>query len=247
MVDGEQGHANRDDTVDMVYLPTSFGFRPCYKRYMENLGYAVKSRSNGVVSVEGIGGKSINRKEFVSFTTYCRVWKKNYPQLKVSCPVEDICQYCFVFANRHRYLANQSAAMDLCVGCDEDGDDVDVVRHSVVEENGTPQSQSDDDAALVVGAAVVGAATTSPECDTTTVAEERELLLLECAMHIKMARAQRSLYQSKIDLAVAHAKDGVLHSNRTYTFVVDYGQNMELPVFNTQQPGCTYYYSPVSV
>ena len=31
LVDGEQGHANRDGTVDMVYLPTLFGFRPCYK------------------------------------------------------------------------------------------------------------------------------------------------------------------------------------------------------------------------
>jgi hypothetical protein len=128
---------------------------------MENLGYAVKSCSNGVVLVEVIGGKSINRKEFVSFTMYCQVWKKNYPQLKVSHPVEDICQYCFVFANRHRYLANHSA-MDLCVECDEDVDNVDVVRHTVVEENGTPQP--DDNAALVVDAAVVDAAATRPEC-----------------------------------------------------------------------------------
>ncbi len=37
------------------------------------------------------------------------------------------------------------------------------------------------------------------------------------------------------------------HSERTYTFVVDYGQNMELPVFNKEQPGCTYYFSPMKV
>jgi hypothetical protein len=37
------------------------------------------------------------------------------------------------------------------------------------------------------------------------------------------------------------------HNERTYTFVVDYGQNMELPVFNSEQPGCTYYYSPMTV
>ena len=39
----------------------------------------------------------------------------------------------------------------------------------------------------------------------------------------------------------------VEHPKRTYTFVVDYGQNMELPVFNDKQPGPTYYYSPVGV
>ena len=39
----------------------------------------------------------------------------------------------------------------------------------------------------------------------------------------------------------------VEHPERTYTFVVDYGQNMEIPVFNDKQPGPTYYYSPVGV
>ena len=33
----------------------------------------------------------------------------------------------------------------------------------------------------------------------------------------------------------------------TYMFVVDYGQNMEVPIFNSEQPGPTYYYSPVGV
>ena len=93
---------------------------------MESLGYAVLSAPNGVVIVQGMNGKIINRNEFVSFTTYCRVWITEYPQLKVSRPVEDICQYCFVFANRHRYLANHSAN-DLCDECDKDGDDIQVV------------------------------------------------------------------------------------------------------------------------
>jgi hypothetical protein len=40
---------------------------------------------------------------------------------------------------------------------------------------------------------------------------------------------------------------GAPHSERTYTFVVDYWQNTELPVFSHEQPGCAYYYSPLSV
>ncbi len=109
LVDGECRHDNRVDTVDMVYLPASFGFCLCYKWYMENLGYYALMHCNGGIIVEGIDGKAINWKEFVPFATYCRFWKKNYPWLKVSWPVEDICQYCFVFANCHRYLANHSA------------------------------------------------------------------------------------------------------------------------------------------
>ncbi len=38
-----------------------------------------------------------------------------------------------------------------------------------------------------------------------------------------------------------------IHSKWTYTFVVDYGQNMELPLFNSQQAGATYYFSPMKV
>ena len=251
LVDGEQGHANREDTTDMVYLPISFGFRPCYKRYMEALGYEAVACPNGGMTVRGIGGKAIDHTEFVSFATYCRKWKKEYPQLRVSKPVEDICQYCFVFANRHRYLANHSS-MELCVECDDDGDDIDVVRPGAVpldasDDGGTgggmhPERDINAEYINTTLSALGGA-----ECASTTVAEERELLLLECALHVKMARAQRALYQTKIELAMRDAKAEIVHSKRTYTFVVDFGQNMELPVYNKQQPGCTYYYSPLSV
>ncbi len=47
--------------------------------------------------------------------------------------------------------------------------------------------------------------------------------------------------------AVADATAGKEHLVRRYTFVVDYGQNMELPVYNKEQPGCTYYFSPMSI
>ncbi len=63
----------------------------------------------------------------------------------------------------------------------------------------------------------------------------------------KMARVQRLLYQEKVARAVKDAVDGVDHSSHMYTFVVDFGQNMELPIYNNEQPGCTYYFSPLSV
>jgi hypothetical protein len=106
LVDGEQGHANRDAvSVDMVYLPSSFGFCLCYKQYMEGLEYDVVCHPNGGVIVHSIDGEDINFNEFVSFATYCQFWKNHYPQLKVSSPGEDMCQYCFTFANCHHYLA----------------------------------------------------------------------------------------------------------------------------------------------
>ena len=78
-------------------------------------------------------------------------------------------------------------------------------------------------------------------------AEAREILLLESAKHIRMARVQRALYQEKVSAAVNHANGGVDHGLRTYTFIVNYGQNMELTIYNSTQPGCTYYFSPLSM
>ena len=30
-------------------------------------------------------------------------------------------------------------------------------------------------------------------------------------------------------------------------FLIDYSRNIEIPVFQDQQPGATYYYSPLSI
>jgi hypothetical protein len=73
-------------------------------------------------------------------------------------------------------------------------------------------------------------------------------MLLQAAAHMKMARAQRALYQAKVADVVADATARKEHLVRRCTFVVDYGQeNMELPVYNKEQPGCTYYFSPMRV
>ncbi len=73
------------------------------------------------------------------------------------------------------------------------------------------------------------------------------MMLLKAATHIKMARAQRALYQEKVAAAVASTRTGKQHGESVYCFVVDYGQNMELPIYNSEQPGVTYYFSPLSV
>ena len=79
---------------------------------------------------------------------------------------------------------------------------------------------------------------------TNSMDEERELMLMRAAVHVKEARAQRSLYQDCMKRAVSDTKQNVNHNSKTYTLVVDYCQNMEVPVFNKEQPGCSYYYSP---
>ena len=233
LVDGVQGHANREDTVDMVYLPISMGYRSCYKRYMQSLGFNVRCKHDGGVVIDGVDDGKPSDHGYVSYSTYYKKWKREYPQLKVSRPAEDICQYCFVFANRHRYLANHSLRGGTSGSSTEEDEDM--------------IDGADGGRSLTVGNETEEVRIDLPESASTHAEEARELLLLESAAHIRMARVQRALYQAYVTKAVADALECKEHSSRSYTFVVDYGQNMEIPIYNNEQPGCTYYYSPLSV
>ena len=54
----------------------------------------------------------------------------------------------------------------------------------------------------------------------------------------------RKLFNEKKQKAKDHNKP---HRDQSYCLVVDYAQNMDLPHFGLEQPGETYYYSPLSV
>jgi len=234
LVDGMGGHTNRDSDIDVTYLPTSLGYRSCYKRYMKALGYDIRTTPNGgfVVTAEN-EGQEVDPGGYVSFPTYVNLWKRDFKNLKVSRPSEDICKDCYVFANRHRHLAHHSSTTRR-----HDGDDV------VRSDCSSGSSDDDDDDVPNLG---VGVDLNVAEAASNGTDEERELMLLEAAEHVKMARAQRALYKAKVADAVEDATAGKDHDERRYTFVVDYGQNMELPVYNKEQPGVTYYYSPLSI
>ncbi len=53
LVDGIQGHANCDDSLDVTYLPILLGYSSCYKRYMALLGYIVQTTAMGAFIVTG--------------------------------------------------------------------------------------------------------------------------------------------------------------------------------------------------
>jgi hypothetical protein len=233
LVDGVQGHANREDTVEQTYLPISMGYRSCYRWYMASIGYKVRTTGVGVAIVEGVEGKPIDKSEYVSYPTYFYVWKKSFPNLKVSRPAMDICAYCYAFANRHRYLASHSLATRV----PEDGEDSD--NSDVDDEDEGATSGGEDETEMTTDSRSGRSSVLTPEAARNKIDEEREMMLLEAANHIKMARAQRALYQEKAAAAVASTRAGKPHGESVYCFVVDYGQNMELPIYNSEQPGVT--------
>ena len=103
-------------------------------------------------------------------------------QQLASQPVEDIRQYCYAFANQHRYLTICSNLMTDLECKDKDN-------------NFGNDEGSNTDAGFT-------------ESASNTAAKECKLLLLEAAVHFKMARAQHSLYQAKVEAAIMSAQAG---------------------------------------
>jgi hypothetical protein len=114
-----EARVNRDNDDNERYLPMSMGYLNCYKRYLALLGYTnVRSTASGAFILgEREDGEAVDSGDFVSFPTYYYKWKTSFPKLKVSKPIEDICAYCYAFANRHKFLANRA------MGRGDDGSD----------------------------------------------------------------------------------------------------------------------------
>jgi hypothetical protein len=74
LVDGMQGHANHDDSINMTYLPISMGYQSCYKQYMAWLGYTVWTTTMGAFVVTGGDGKEVDAGEYPLKTKY-KYWQ----------------------------------------------------------------------------------------------------------------------------------------------------------------------------
>ena len=294
IVDGEVVVGNRANDDDDIYLPMSMGYRPCYSRYMDGLGYKVITRDSGAYEVVAKDPDNESVIPYVSLVAFYKRWKMEYPHLKVSRVVEDICALCYMFANRHKYFANHTtnnpdgtvnSTVDESLFRGEEGGvesetntqgfdphaDDDALEPEVASQS-TPQppspntipttteesktevdseaEEADDEEPVLpeIGDMSTEDPETSVHAEAFNPADEsREKMLLRAAKHVKMARVQRIMYQFYVAKAINHARTNIQHSQRTYTFVVDYGQNMELPLYNSEQPGCSYYYSPLSI
>ena len=95
------------------------GYRSCYRRYMSSLGYTTETTATGAFKIRKEDGSAVDTSEFVSFPTYHTKWKRDYPNLKVSRPVEDICNLCYTFAKK-KYDRMKEQLKTVAFGDDDD-------------------------------------------------------------------------------------------------------------------------------
>jgi hypothetical protein len=76
--------------------------RNCYGRYLDGLRFEVEHFSNENYNVTWKGeGEQPN---YPDLTTFFNIWRRDFGHIKVSRSIEDICEQCFKFANRHHFM-----------------------------------------------------------------------------------------------------------------------------------------------
>lgn len=90
----------------IVHLPPYFTVQNSYERYLDSLGYDMKTFNDGNYKVvhRGVG----KLQPYVQLSTFYNIWKRDYGHIKVSRAAEDICEQCHRFAHRHNFMRHQS-------------------------------------------------------------------------------------------------------------------------------------------
>ena len=82
---------------------------------------------------------------------------------------------------------------------------------------------------------------------TNDIAMLEEILITKMSSHVEAFMAQRQYVQEKAKKAKEDLLNNIPWSQKTLCWCGDYSQNLDLPHFGSEQPGETYYYSPLNI
>ena len=212
----------RDEETGKVYLAPNVTKRNLYVRFCHERGWKMISDAKNnfeAVKREDENWSDGEPKEICCWTAFRQFWKTEFPNLHVRRPTEDICSLCYNFAMAHKYGTRTVATLD----SDSDGSD-----HEVGDEVGDAEGVNSDEAPV-------------------HSIEHRENQFIVAARHVTEAQAMRKFAQEKTAQAKADALQNRPRNETTKTLFADFSQGAELPYFGSEQPGETYYYSPLTM
>jgi hypothetical protein len=212
-----------DDDDDIVYLPPYMTKRGIYEEFCREQGWRLQSTNNGYSPTK----LREDAEEYPSWFGFLEFWKSWFKTLKIGKPMEDVCTDCHLYANRFKFAANREANNR------DDSDEEDKIDAAAIDGGGVEDPTTGKKIDMLL------------EKDSNDV--ELDACLKEAHLHVKQADLQRLFCNNKIQKAEDDFKAGRAHSRSTRTIVVDYSQNISVPQVGLEQPGRTYFLSPLSV
>ena len=239
----ETGMSDREaGTVD---LPSFMSKRSLYKKFCWQLGHKLKTDGKGKTTVsqredEEFDGRS---RPICGWSTFRRFWKDNFPNLVIRPPKRDVCGLCYTYMNAFKsYKNNHQTDSDSSSSSSSNSNDSSDGNESLAEDS----SDGNENLAEDVVEDEDGLQSKLKRLASMDL-ETREDILLKSTVHVTDAKAQREYVSSLRGVAVLENAANLPHNERTYLYYFDYAQNVQCPQFGGEQPGETYYYSPLNV
>ena len=265
------------DDDDKVELPSSYTKRTLYSRWCWLRGWDLKPKggdgSYGRISDyqkrvntpgtfdELLWPEGSQSLPVCSKTAFCKFWDDKFKDLVIKKSSHDTCGVCYLFMNaltglrrrevqaqrldvRENRLLHGVTEVELS---EDEGEMFDLEEKSHDETDNVEfefvESQSSLSCQII--RSVYGGDDVPDEFDE--IDNERNKKLLEMDQHVREYTAQRDLLKNRSVDAKDDLANDVRWGERRDVFVADYSQNMGLPHHGNEQPGETYYYSPLSI
>ena len=217
----------RDEELELIQLPPCYSKRQLYEKYCFERGWLAKCNAKGTYPALA----QLKRREFDDDNGELAL-------LPSGSTPEVVCSwrtFLRLWGEHVSHIKIRPPACDTCVSCN--------IFRNISKYKATRNNQLLPDAQIEL---------ICPETNEVSLLKkpadeeeiERENIILAAAKHVKAARSQKLLANEKIESAKASHQQSPGNSN-TITLVVDYCQNLDLPHLGGEQPGGTYYYSPI--
>ena len=205
----------------------------------------------------------------ISYSTFHCLWDLHCPTLKIRSPSYDTCSLCFKYtcslSSIQREANNTSVVLNdiLYTNVEDDngnneGEEVDdiLINFSKQSENESSSCSStkdrEDEKDEEASIEIQESSSESYDHSSDTESDDgkhlnlkHEKLVLEMSEQCKTWKTQREYVKEKKDGAVNDFVNKVLWPIRRDVIVADYMQHLDLPHHGGEQPGDTYYFSPL--
>ena len=219
---GENTCELRDNDDELIELPTYLSKRGLYKKFLSNNGYIYSSDAVGRITTTALTSSQGNDED-----------EDVTPRLPTPPSYQTFMRY---WKTNHAKLVIPKPREDICGDCFIFANQT---KFRINQLQAT--SDDDDDSSIMSG---FEEEDIDGNLQSALASEE---LILKAASHVKAAQQQREYVNQKVAEAqqdrVAFPSE---RHERRWCFTADYAQNMYVPNFGGEQPGETYYYSPVN-
>jgi len=239
------------DVADIMELDPGNSKRRLYRMYASLNGWKIVTTSKGSIlrSERVDDGWHGEKKDICCWSSFQNFWKKEYPNLVIRRPSEDICGLCYQFCMHRRSGAVNNDDDDDNDNDDDDDDDDDYEPDDDDDDDDYDDDYDDEDEDEVDNEEEV---TRNGEKYTDVTADEANILSFAkdaryLKHHIRKAISMRKLVKALVEEAKKCTADQVDARDLCITLIVDYCQNMDMPSFRRDQPGVTFFYVPMNI